>query len=149
MLKVKDLMTRQVLTLAPTTSIREAAEFLSTEHLSGAPVTWRRKIQGMLSSTDLLEFIAGLPADPAAVDGGTEHGILDEHTVEEAMVRGPLTTIGSDEPANRAAELMNEKRIHRLPVVDDEHLVGIITTTDLVKALADRKLTYRTFVFPR
>jgi acetoin utilization protein AcuB len=148
MLKVKDLMTRDLLTLAPTTTIREAAEILATEHVSGAPVVRAGKPLGMVSTSDLLEFIAALPADPDAVSGGMEHGILDDHTVEEAMTRGPLTTISPDAPASRAAELMHSEHIHRLPVLDDGKLVGIITTTDLVKAVADRKLSYRTFVFP-
>lgn len=148
MLKVKDLMTRDLLTVAPNTTIREAAELLATEHVSGAPVVHAGKPLGMISARDLLEFIAALPADPDAVSGGLEHGILDDHTVEEAMTRGPLTTVAPDAPANRAAEIMQAEQIHRLPVVEDGKLVGIITTTDLVKAVADRKLSYRTFVFP-
>lgn len=148
MLKVKDLMTPDVLTLAPNTSVREAAELLATEHVSGAPVVRLGKLIGMVSSRDLLEFIAALPADPDAVSGGLEHGILDDHTVEEAMTRGPLTTIEPEAPASKAAELMHDEHIHRLPVVEDGRIVGIISTTDLVKAVAQRKLSYRTFVFP-
>ena len=116
--------------------------------VSGAPVVHVGRPIGMVSAADLLEFIAALPADPEAVSGGLEHGILDDHTVEEAMTRGPLTTISPDAPASRAAELMQAEDVHRLPVVEDGKLVGIITTTDLVKAVADRKLSYRTFVFP-
>jgi acetoin utilization protein AcuB len=149
MLKVKDLMTREVLTLAPNTTVREAAEILSTEHVSGAPVVRLGVVVGMVSSADLLEFIAALPADPEAVSGGMDHGILDDHTVEEAMTRGPIKTIALDAPASTAAEMMNEEGIHRLPVLDNGKLVGIISTTDLVKAIADRKLSYRTFVFPK
>ena len=148
MLKVKDLMSRDLLTVEPNTTIREAAELLATEHVSGAPVVHAGTPLGMISAQDLLEFIAGLPADPEAVSGGLEHGILDDHTVEEAMTRGPLTTIDPDAPAARAAELMQAEDIHRLPVVANGRLVGIITSTDLVKAVADRKLSYRTFVFP-
>jgi CBS domain-containing protein len=149
MLKVKDLMTREVLTLAPNTTVREAAEILSTEHVSGAPVVRLGTVVGMVSSADLLEFIAALPADPEAVSGGLDHGILDDHTVEEAMTRGPIKTIALDAPASTAAEMMNAEGIHRLPVLDNGKLVGIISTTDLVKAIADRKLSYRTFVFPK
>jgi CBS domain-containing protein len=148
MLKVKDLMTPDVLTLAPNTSVREAAELLATEHVSGAPVVWLGKLVGMVSSRDLLEFIAALPADPDAVSGGLEHGILDDHTVEEAMTRGPLATIEPEAPASKAAERMHAEHIHRLPVVEHGRIVGIISTTDLVKAVAQRRLSYRTFVFP-
>src|SRR5690606_3609534 len=85
---------------------------------------------------------------PEEISGGLEHGILDDHTVEEAMTRGPLVSISPEAPANRAAEMMKAEKIHRLPVVDNGKLVGIITTTDLVQAVADRRLSYRTFVFP-
>lgn len=149
MLKVKDLMTTEVLTLAPNTTVREAAELLATEHVSGAPVVRLGKLVGMVSSRDLLEFIAALPADPDAVSGGLEHGILDDHTVEEAMTRGPLATIEPEAPASKAAERMHDEHIHRLPVVDHGRIVGIISTTDLVKAVAQRRLSYRTFVFPQ
>lgn len=148
MLKVRDLMTRDVLHVSPSTTIRETAELLATEHVSGAPVVRLGKVIGMISARDLLDFIAALPADPEAVSGGLEHGILDDHTVDEAMTPGPLATIAPDAPASRAAEMMQQEQVHRLPVVEGDKLVGIITTTDLVKAVADRKLSYRTFVFP-
>ena len=148
MLKVRDLMTRDVLHVAPNATIRETAELLATEHVSGAPVVRLGRVLGMISARDLLDFIAALPADPEAVSGGLEHGILDDHTVDEAMTPGPLTTIAPDAPASRAAEIMQQEKVHRLPVVEDGKLIGIITTTDLVKAVADRKLSYRTFVFP-
>lgn len=149
MLKVKDLMTRDVLTVAPNTSVREAAELLSSEHVGGTPVVRLGKLLGMVSARDLLDFIAALPADPGEVSGGLDHGILDDHTVEEAMTRIPLATIEPEAPASRAAELMKEEGVHRLPVVESGKLVGIVSTLDLVKAVADRKLSYRTFVFPR
>lgn len=148
MLKVRDLMTRDVLHVAPNASIRETAELLATEHVSGAPVVRLGTLVGMISARDLLDFIAALPADPEAVSGGLEHGILDDHTVDEAMTPAPLAVIAPDAPASRAAEMMQQEQVHRLPVVEGEKLVGIITTTDLVKAVADRKLSYRTFVFP-
>lgn len=149
MLKVKDLMTRDVLTVAPNTSVREAAELLSSEHVGGTPVVRLGKLLGMVSARDLLDFIAALPADPGEVSGGLDHGILDDHTVEEAMTRIPLATISPEAPASRAAEMMKEEGVHRLPVVDRGKLVGIVSTLDLVKAIADRRLSYRTFVFPR
>lgn len=149
MLKLSDIMTREVLTVPPNMSVREAAELLATERLGGAPVVLRGRIVGMLSASDILEFIASLPAEQAEVREASERGILDDHTVEEAMTRGPVRSLPSNAPATRAAEVMKEERIHRLPVVDKEVLVGIVSTVDLVKAVADRRLTQRTFVFPK
>jgi len=149
MLKLRDIMTRDVLTVPPNLSVREAAEIFATERLGGAPVVKAGRIVGMLSASDLLDFIAALPAEPAEVGDPSERGILDNHTVEEAMTRGPVVSLPPDAPATRAAEVMKEERIHRLPVVDKETLVGIISTVDLVKAVADRRISHRTFVFPK
>lgn len=149
MTKVRDIMTPEVLTLAPHLSIREAAELFSTERLGGAPVVQGTTLLGMLTAQDLLEFIAALPAEPAEVRAIGEHGILDDHTVEEAMTRAPLTTLSPETPAARAAEIMKEAHVHRLPVLDGTRLVGIVSTMDFMRAVADRRLTHRTFVFPK
>ncbi len=149
MLKIRDLMSREVLTFAPNVSVREAAEQLSTEGVGGAPIVLRGKLIGMITARDLMDFIAALPADPAEMDGGTEHGILDDHAVEEAMTRAPLSTVSPDDPVSKAADLMKSERVHRLPVVEGDKLVGIVSTLDLVRALADRKVGYRTYLFPK
>jgi CBS domain-containing protein len=89
MITVRDIMTPDVLVLDPDTSIREAAEIFSTERLGGAPVVGHGRLLGMLTAQDLLDFIASLPAEPAEVRESSERGILDAHTVEEAMTRAP------------------------------------------------------------
>lgn len=149
MLKLRDIMTRDVLTIAPDLSIREAAELFASERLGGAPVTVHGRIVGMLSASDLLDFIASLPAEPAEVRERTERGVLDAHTVEEAMTRPPVRSLAPDDPVSLAAEVMKRERLHRLPIVDKEQLVGIISTVDLVGAIADKRIEHRTFVFPK
>lgn len=149
MLRLRDIMTHEVLTVPPTLSIREAAELFATERLGGAPVVRSGRIVGMLTASDLLDFIASLPEEPLEVGDSSDRGILDNHTVDEAMTRGPVRSLPSDAPATRAAEVMKEERIHRLPVVDNDVLVGIVSTVDLVTAIADRRISSRTFVFPK
>ena len=149
MLKLRDIMTRDVLTIAPDLSIREAAELFSSERLGGAPVTVHGRIVGMLSASDLLDFIASLPAEPAEVRERSERGVLDAHTVEEAMTRAPVRSLAPDDPVSLAAEVMKRERLHRLPIVEQEQLVGIISTVDLVGAIADKRIEHRTFVFPK
>lgn len=149
MLKLRDIMTRDVLTIAPDLSIREAAELFSSERLGGAPVTVHGRMVGMLRASDLLDFIASLPAEPAEVRERSERGVLDAHTVEEAMTRAPVRSLAPDDPVSLAAEVMKRERLHRLPIVENEQLVGIISTVDLVGAIADRRIEHRTFVFPK
>lgn len=149
MLKLRDIMTKDVLTLAPDVSIREAAEIFSTERLGGAPVVEHGRIVGMLSASDLLDFIASLPEEQAEIRQGSERGILDAHVVEEAMTRGPVRSLAPDDAVTLAAEVMKTDRLHRLPIVDEGKLVGIISTVDLVRAVADKLIAHQTFVFPK
>lgn len=149
MLKLRDIMTKDVLSVPPDLTIREAAELFSSERLGGAPVLDHGRIVGMLSASDLLDFIGSLPEEPGQVRTETDHGILEMHVVEEAMTRAPVRTLGPDDPVTLAAEVMKRERLHRLPIVEDGVLVGIISTVDLVTALADRKVGHRLFVFPK
>lgn len=148
MITVRDIMTPDVLTLAPDTSIREAAEIFSTERMGGAPVVEHGRLVGMLTAQDLLDFIASLPAEEAEVRARGERGVLDDHVVEEAMTRAPLRTLAPATKVDRAAAIMREERVHRLPVVEGDRLVGIVSTVDIVRAVADHRLAHRTFVFP-
>jgi CBS domain-containing protein len=74
--------------------------------------------------------------------------ILDEHTIEEIMSQ-PLVGLSPNEDVCSAADLMRQKSIHRVLVVENGELVGIVTTLDIVKAVADGKLMTRTYVFDR
>lgn len=66
---------------------------------------------------------------------GPEWSPLDEHTVEEVM--SPLTfSVSPDTPLRDAAALMEQKRVHRLLVMESESLVGILTAWDIVRAVA-------------
>lgn len=77
---------------------------------------------------------------------GSDAELLAEHDVSEVMSR-KLWTVGPDDPADSAARLIGEARMHRLLVMDRGSLVGIVTTTDVARAVADGRLVTRTYVF--
>src|SRR5687767_504781 len=64
MLRLRDIMTREVVTVAPDLSVRDAMELLTSRHISGAPVLSNRKIVGVVSLTDLAELASGSPGVP-------------------------------------------------------------------------------------
>jgi CBS domain-containing protein len=66
MLKVKDIMTRAVVTVSPETTVREAMEALATNHLSGVPVVARDIVVGVVSMTDILNFMVTAPQRKSA-----------------------------------------------------------------------------------
>jgi CBS domain-containing protein len=187
MLRVRDIMTEDVLTLSAQQSLREAMDFFASKHLSGAPVVAGRTVVGVISTTDLLEFVSAVdsltseaPADdamlpdpgdePSAIDSlalrssiaeelwteqadestpvVAQHRTLDDHTVEEVMTRNLLALPGSAS-AREAAEMMRAHGVHRILVVEDGELVGIVSALDIANAVAGNEFRVRTYVFPR
>lgn len=65
MIRLRDIMTREVVTLSPELTIRDAMSLLSSRHISGAPVVNGADIVGVITSTDLMAFAADLPGSPA------------------------------------------------------------------------------------
>ena len=193
MLRLRDIMTTDVLTVSPETSIREAMELLGRHHVSGAPVVAGVTLVGVVSANDLMTFASALPGAPTERDrrdaaetwdeppipedddndrepasayfaelwddaGGDvvereasieapEWNVLEEHDVSEVMTYPPLCTLPPDADAHTAADVMSRQRIHRVLVTDGEKLVGVVSALDVARAVADHKLTERTFVF--
>jgi CBS domain-containing protein len=139
--KVRDVMTTDVVTVAPGTPLKDAARALAEQRVSGLPVLADGKVVGVLSEGDLLfkergpterKGVFAWLLDPQGMEAQLK---LDATTVSEAMTAPPVT-IESRRPLHVAAALMLEKAVNRLPVVDDGALVGIVTRADLVRAFA-------------
>jgi CBS domain-containing protein len=140
-MKVKDVMTTEVLTVSEDTSLKEAAALMAERGISGLPVVDAGgQVAGVLSEGDILfketvrhereSFLARLLLSP---DPQLE-AKLSATTAGEAM-SAPATTIGPNRPLAEAASTMIDRGIKRLPVVDvSGNLVGIVTRADLVRA---------------
>jgi acetoin utilization protein AcuB len=142
-LKLREIMTTPVVSATPDMPLREAMALLSDRHISGAPVVSRGKVIGVFSSTDLLVYIAELDAAQPSVSFRRRQTPLEELTVSEVMTRG-AKSLPPDCPADLAAGFMQRARIHRVLVMDGEQLLGIVTTTDLARAIAEHRVTTRT-----
>jgi CBS domain-containing protein len=169
MLTVRDLMTTDVTTLDPDLSLRDAVELFTMQHVSGAPVTAGGRLVGVLSASDVLAFEGATPGVPTErpemeveewneptewVEGeeapaaffsdqwsdagadvlerfaevrGPEWDQLAEHTVGEAMTPSLCSV----------APFVD---VHRLIVMEDGRLVGILSSLDIVRAVAQRRL---------
>jgi CBS domain-containing protein len=135
MLRLRDIMTKDVLTVTRDMPMRDAMALLARRHVSGAPVIDRGQVVGVVSSTDLLEF------------AGHEWTALEEHTVADAMTP-TVVSLPPGTPVQVAADLMRTVGVHRVLVMHGNRLVGIVTTTDITNAVADDKLTTRQYVSP-
>ena len=147
MLEVGDVMTRDVVTVTPEMSLKEAGRMLLEHGVSGLPVLdAEAHVLGVLSATDVLpKEVGGVPFGRRPVGGFSGRDIdskLDAVTVGQAMT-APALTIESERSIPAAAGLMLEYDVARLPVVEDGTLVGIVTRTDLVRTFVrgDEDLT--------
>ena len=147
MLKVKDIMSRDVETLAPDTSVEEAAKTLSETGISGLPVVKDGKLVGIVSESDLIVKDKKLHfPDYINVIGGIIYLESYKKFREEFkkfiavevkdLMTEDVITISPEATVEDAATLMSDKDVNRLPVVEGDKLVGIVTRGDIVKDLA-------------
>jgi CBS domain-containing protein len=139
-MKVEHLMSRDVVTVAPETTLKQVAELLAAHRIAGVPVCDPDgQVLGVVSEADILwKELGASPGGGGMLDRALELAYgqgkrLAAITAGEAMT-SPATTIGPAATVARAAELMTKLEINRLPVVEDDKLVGIIARADLVRA---------------
>ena len=148
MLALNDIMTSDVVALAPDLSLRDAMDLLTTRHISGAPVVNRNHVVGIVSLTDLAEYATQASRVPSLHPGAVEWNALEEHTVRDVMSTN-VASLPGDTSVEAAAAFMNRHQIHRVLVMDGEKVAGIVTTTDITVAVAKNRLTKRVYVFDR
>lgn len=142
---VGELMTKGVMTVLPETTLADAARMMLARHVSGLPVVDAAgRLVGMITEGDLLRRVElqtdeekpswlkiFLMPSSLAKDYVRTHG----RRVEEVMSRDPLT-VTPETNLREAAELMRRKHFKRLPVVEAGRLVGVVSRSDLLGALA-------------
>lgn len=149
MLKLKDIMTREVVSAGPDMTIRDAMELLSERHISGAPVVDGGKVVGIFSSSDLLAMLADLNDTTPSLTFRRRKSRttpLEDITVDEVMTR-KIQSLPPDCSIEEAAQVMVKKQIHRVLVMDGDIVLGIVSTSDVAKAVAEHKIRSRTYVF--
>jgi len=134
-MKVKDAMTRDVLTISPEDSLDKAVDVFSGRNISGAPVLKNGKIVGILSESDILRKI-GLKDLVSLKISDEKIKELQNLKVGDVM----STTIHhakEEDDVAVAIKIMNEKDINRLPILNEKgDLVGIITRADLMRVFS-------------
>ncbi|MEN9335508.1 MAG: hypothetical protein RLZZ500_495 [Bacteroidota bacterium] len=129
---VTQIMTTNVIKLYVTDDLTKAETLFKKHHIRHIPVVNGNRIVGMLSLTDLLRisFADAVDEDAQEVDVT----VYNMFTVEQVMARN-LVKVSPETSIREVAEILATKEFHALPVVMDELLVGIVTTTDLIKYL--------------
>jgi CBS domain-containing protein len=152
-MKVKELMSTKVLTVKPETPLVDAMSLFKENRIPGLPVMEDNKIAGMLSEEDVVEymevdFVGLVPVLPSPFDfieavlemqvnvGDVREKFrrLKGSKVKDVM-NEDFQSVSSDAHVSQAAQLMDKHDLEILPVVDGDKLVGVLTHSDLIRAL--------------
>jgi CBS domain-containing protein len=136
-MKVTTIMSSPVFTVPPEAPVKEAARLLIEHSISALPVVDASgKLVGIVSEADLLPMETRpdprTQATPIPPTSGSS-----PRRVSDVMTR-TVISINSESEVSQAARLMIEADVKRLPVVDGDQLVGIVSRRDLVKVIARR-----------
>jgi CBS-domain-containing membrane protein len=143
-MKAQDIMTRDVATVRPETSVRDIAALMMEKHISGVPVVGDDgTIVGIVSEGDLLHraevgterkhkwwFRMFADSDAAAREYAKAHGLAARDVMSRYVI-----SVRDDAEVRDVADILDKQRIKRVPVVRDGRLVGIVSRGDLVRAL--------------
>lgn len=131
---ISEIMTKKVITLSTKDNLETAELLFKKNKIRHIPVVKNDTIIGMLSYTDLLRISF---ADAVYDDEEIDTVVYNMFTIEQVMVKN-ITSVTPNSTVKEVAEILTNREFHALPVVDRNKLVGIVTTTDLIKYLLEQ-----------
>jgi len=150
MLKAKDIMTKDVITVSPDMEIAHVTEILLKNHINGVPVLDNNDVLvGIVCQSDLISQQKNIPIPslftlldgfiPLTSSKKIEKSIqkIAAITAGDAMTKNPVS-VYPDADIGEIAELMVDKNYHSLPVVEHGKLIGIIGKEDILQTLVQR-----------
>lgn len=133
-MRVADLMHTDLRTLQTNSTVADAVVALADGHVSALPVIDQRgTVIGVVSSTDIIE------AEAEATDRASRTAVLEDTRVEDIMTPRPVT-VTPETGVREAARQMLYADVKRLFVEQDDKLVGVISQSDIVGAVASGKI---------
>lgn len=127
---VSELMQKPVKTVSLDAMVSDAVVTLADSHISALPVVdGMGRMVGVVSTTDILT------SEAEAEDSTAREALFEDTIVRDIMTLHPLT-VSPDTDVKEAAQQMLYAEIHRLFVVNGERVVGVISTTDIMRAVA-------------
>jgi CBS domain-containing protein len=143
-MRARDVMSTSVMTLPPDAPLATAAGMLAKRGVSGAPVVdGEGKLLGMVTETDLLRRLAAVEDRPRSWVAGLFASAQDQadrfarthgRRARDVMTT-QLETVAPETSVEHVARVLEEKKIRRVPVVEDGKLVGLVSRADLLRAL--------------
>ena len=123
-LTASDVMIKDVITVRESTPLKEVARLFSERKITGAPVVDEQgKLVGVISETDIIRKTTSIGAWSPSLAG--------------QIMTKPVVTVSPTDTLQRVCELMYNRRIHRVVVAEGPQIRGIITTMDILRAIAN------------
>jgi len=130
---ISKIMSSDIITVNKTQSISEVNNILKDKNIRHVPVVSGNKVIGMLSKVDLqkVSFVNTIDGDELTT------AIYDNLNIEQVMTKN-VKVVQKKDTIYDVATILSKNEFHSLPVVDNDEIVGIVTTTDLIKYLVDQ-----------
>ncbi len=128
---ISEIMSTTIIALERTDDLNRAETLFKRHNIRHIPVVSEESIIGMLSYSDLLRISF---ADVTEDEHDVGAIVYNMFSIEQVMTKN-LICVSSKTTIKEVAEILSENEFHALPIVDDSILVGIVTTTDLIKYL--------------
>lgn len=125
---VSEIMTKDIIALTRSDDLERAELLFKRHHIRHIPVVSGESIIGMLSYSDLLRISF---ADVTEDEHNVGSVVYNMFTIEQVMTKN-VVCVTSNTTIKDVAKILAEQEFHALPVVDDNELVGIVTTTDII-----------------
>jgi len=122
---VSELMTSDVAVIADSVTVKEAAEMMASRDISCLVAMDNDDVVGIFTERDLLKRVIALKRNPA-------------QTILKTVMSSPVKSVPSNYSIPSASKMMEKMRIRRLLVMDDKTLLGVVTQTDILKAIKGR-----------
>jgi CBS domain-containing membrane protein len=132
---VSHIMTKELFTVNTKDDLHKAEELLTSNKVRHLPVVSGENLIGIISKTDIMRISYGSNFKEGAE--AVDNAIFDMLTLDQVMQHQPKS-VNSTQTIKEVAEILSKEEFHALPVVDDDKLVGIVTTTDVIKYLIDQ-----------
>ena len=123
---VRDAMTENPRSIGASTSVVEAARLMREQDIGSLPITDDEKLVGMITDRDITTRVVAEAADPTST------------SVEDVYSRD-LVSVEPDEDLDEALQLMARHQVRRLPVVENDRLVGIVAQADVALNLRENE----------
>ncbi len=131
---ISQIMTTDVITLNIIDTLETAKELFSKHNIKHIPIVQNKEVIGILSYSDMLRISYAEVSDD---DSSVDTFVYDMYTIKQVMAKN-LFMVPPNSTIKDVAKMLNEKEFHALPVVEDNELVGIVTTTDLINYLIEQ-----------